>query len=171
MKAILDANRNSLMLLDLKFSIGTLGIGAGTFVAALYGMNLKSFIEEWDWGFPLVSLTCAVFTAIASVYGLRKLRRVQRISMWGEGEVGGKNVKEARRWVQNGGREDCAGSSEQGKGSWREVEPVADRLERMERMEWKTAERLRMLRIMERKEALRDFGDATAKEGGPSSRI
>lgn len=44
------------MLLDLKFSIGTLGIGAGTFIAALYGMNLKSFIEESDFGFPIVYL-------------------------------------------------------------------------------------------------------------------
>ena len=38
-KAILDANRNSLMLLDLKFSILTLAITAGTFVAALYGIK------------------------------------------------------------------------------------------------------------------------------------
>lgn len=159
------------MLLDLKFSIGTLGIGAGTFVAALYGMNLKSFIEEWDWGFPLVSLTCAVFTAIASVYGLRKLRRVQRISMWGEGEVGGKNVKEARRWVQSG-REDCAAPPEQGKGSWREVEPVAERLEKMERMEWKTAEKLRKLRIVEQKEAWkRDFGRSADGDGGPPAKV
>ena len=77
------------MLLDLKFSIGTLGIGAGTFIAALYGMNLKSFIEESDFGFPLVSLSCFVLSVIACVYGLRKLRRVQRISMWGEGDVSG----------------------------------------------------------------------------------
>ncbi|KAK5004511.1 magnesium ion transporter, partial [Elasticomyces elasticus] len=78
-KAILDANRNSLMLLDLKFTIGTLGIAAGTFVAALYGMNLKNFIEESDLGFPLVSLACGVFTVIAVIYGLRKLRKVQRL--------------------------------------------------------------------------------------------
>lgn len=50
-KAILDANRNSLMLLELRFSIFTLGIGAGTFVAALYGMNLKNFLEESNIGF------------------------------------------------------------------------------------------------------------------------
>jgi hypothetical protein len=34
-KAILDANRNSLMLLDLKFSVGTLGLAAGTAWASL----------------------------------------------------------------------------------------------------------------------------------------
>jgi magnesium transporter len=84
-KAILDANRNSLMLLDLKFSILTLAITAGTFVAALYGMNLKNFIEESDWGFYGISGWCTVVGCIAAVYGLHKLRRVQRVSMYGHG--------------------------------------------------------------------------------------
>lgn len=83
-KAILDANRNSLMLLDLKFSIGTLGIGSGAFVAALYGMNLKNFMEESSLGFWGVSAWSFVFAAIVCSYGLTKLRKVQRVSMWGE---------------------------------------------------------------------------------------
>ena len=83
-KAILDANRNSLMLLDLKFSIGTLGIGSGAFVASLYGMNLKNFIEESDIGFLGVSACSFILAAVVCTYGLKKLRRVQRVSMWGE---------------------------------------------------------------------------------------
>ncbi|OJD35240.1 magnesium ion transporter [Diplodia corticola] len=83
-KAILDANRNSLMLLDLKFSVWTVGIAAGTFVAALYGMNLKNFIEESDLGFWGVSGWCAIATLLTSYLGLGRLRRVQRVSMWGE---------------------------------------------------------------------------------------
>ncbi|KAL8697224.1 MAG: hypothetical protein Q9201_007238 [Fulgogasparrea decipioides] len=83
-KAILDANRNSLMLLDLKFSIGTLGIGSGAFVASLYGMNLKNFLEESNLGFIGVSTSSFVFAAIVCSYGLSKLRKVQRVSMWGE---------------------------------------------------------------------------------------
>ncbi|KAI9652909.1 MAG: magnesium ion transporter [Alyxoria varia] len=83
-KAILDANRNSLMLLDLKFSIGTLGLGGGTFVAALYGMNLKNFMEESELGFWGVSGWCSVFSIIVCWIGLKKLRRVQRLSMWGQ---------------------------------------------------------------------------------------
>ena len=72
------------MLLDLKFSIGTLGIGSGAFVASLYGMNLKNFMEESDMGFLGVSGCSAVLAlAICSVC-LKKLRRVQRVSMWGE---------------------------------------------------------------------------------------
>lgn len=83
-KAILDANRNSLMLLDLKISICTLGVGSGGFVAALYGMNLKNFIEENDLGFFGVSAWCFLFGCAAVAYGLNKLRKVQRVSMWGE---------------------------------------------------------------------------------------
>ncbi|KAJ6003120.1 hypothetical protein N7451_005667 [Penicillium sp. IBT 35674x] len=87
-KAILDANRNSLMLLDLKFSIGTLSLAAGTLFSALYGMNLKNFIEESDFGFGGVSVICFALTAIVSVYGLAKLRKLQRVRMWGESGVG-----------------------------------------------------------------------------------
>ncbi|KAI9804993.1 MAG: magnesium ion transporter [Piccolia ochrophora] len=98
-KAILDANRNSLMLLDLKFSIGTLGIGSGAFIAALYGMNLKNFMEESDLGFFAVTTWSFVFAAVVCAYGLVKLRKVQRVSMWGERGAG-------RR------------------GSWRDVDPL-----------------------------------------------
>ncbi|KAF2446958.1 cora-domain-containing protein [Karstenula rhodostoma CBS 690.94] len=95
-KAILDANRNSLMLLDLRFSILTLALTAGTFVAALYGMNLKNFIEESDFGFWGVSAWCTVFGFIVAVYGIRKLQRVQRLSMWGHG--GDKNMTTKGNW-------------------------------------------------------------------------
>lgn len=88
-KAILDANRNSLMLLDLKFSIGTLGLATGTLFSALYGMNLKNFIEESDLGFGAVSVTCFAITLVVCVYGLAKLRKLQRVRMWGEDGAGG----------------------------------------------------------------------------------
>ena len=78
------------MLLDLKFSIGTLGIGAGTFIAGLYGMNLKNFFEESDLAFWGISAWAFVFSAIICVYGLHKLRRTQRLSMWGESGSTGK---------------------------------------------------------------------------------
>ncbi|GKZ60021.1 magnesium ion transporter [Aspergillus niger] len=91
-KAILDANRNSLMLLDLKFSIGTLGLATGTLFSALYGMNLKNFIEESDLGFGAVSVTCFAITIVVCVYGLAKLRKLQRVRMWGESGVGGASM-------------------------------------------------------------------------------
>jgi magnesium transporter len=100
-KAILDANRNSLMLLDLKFSIGTLGIGSGAFIAALYGMNLKNFIEESDFGFWGVTGWSIVFSAIVCSYGLVKLRKVQRLSMWGEDGRKGRNWRDEDLGVVN----------------------------------------------------------------------
>lgn len=84
-KAILDANRNQLMLLEIKFSIGTLGLAGGTLIAGLYGMNLNNFIEETEWGFGSVSVICFGLSAIICVYGMRKLRKVQKVRMWGEG--------------------------------------------------------------------------------------
>ncbi|KIW47144.1 uncharacterized protein PV06_02743 [Exophiala oligosperma] len=84
-KAILDANRNQLMLLEIKFSVGTLGLAGGTLIAGLYGMNLNNFIEETDWGFGTVSVVCFALSAVICVYGMRKLRKVQKVRMWGEG--------------------------------------------------------------------------------------
>ena len=84
-RAILDANRNQLMLLEIKFSVGTLGLAAGTLIAGLYGMNLKNFIEESDLAFGVVTLTCFGLSAIVCVYGMRRLHRVQKVRMWSEG--------------------------------------------------------------------------------------
>lgn len=82
-RAILDANRNSLMLLDLKFSVGTLGLAMGTFLAGLYGMNLENFIEETNWGFGVVTAVSSFFSLLVCWYGLVKLRKVQRVKMYG----------------------------------------------------------------------------------------
>ncbi|KAI5851309.1 hypothetical protein DFP73DRAFT_149451 [Morchella snyderi] len=102
---ILDANRNSLMLLDLKFSIGTLGIGSGTFIAGLYGMNLKNFMEESDFAFWGVSGWAFVFSAIICAYGLHKLRRTQRLTMWGES-----GAKEGKRGWMSVGKQQAGGA-------------------------------------------------------------
>lgn len=93
------------MLLDLKFSIGTLGLATGTLFAGLYGMNLKNFIEESDYGFGGVSATCFAITAVVCYYGLAKLRKLQRVRMWGESGVGGAPIaplaagRGARPWA------------------------------------------------------------------------
>lgn len=78
---ILDANRNSLMLLDLKFQIGTLSLGAGALIASLYGMNLKNFIEETNWGFLGVSGFASVLTGLIILISLKNLYRLQRVTM------------------------------------------------------------------------------------------
>lgn len=71
------------MLLDLKFSVGTLGLAMGTFLAGLYGMNLENFIEETNWGFTAVTGVSALAGLVVCWYGLRLLRKVQRVRMGG----------------------------------------------------------------------------------------
>jgi hypothetical protein len=51
----------------------------------LYGMNLNNFIEETDWGFGSVSVICFGLSWAICIYGMRKLRKVQKVRMWGEG--------------------------------------------------------------------------------------
>lgn len=69
------------MLLDLKFSVGTLGLAMGTFLAGLYGMNLENFIEETTWGFSTITGMSSLASIMVCWYGLIKLRKVQRIKM------------------------------------------------------------------------------------------
>ncbi|PSR93854.1 mitochondrial inner membrane magnesium transporter mrs2 [Coniella lustricola] len=80
-RAILDANRNSLMLLELKFSVYTLGLAMGTFLAGLYGMNLENFIEETNFGFAAVTVGSAFASILVAWWGFTKLRKVQRVRM------------------------------------------------------------------------------------------
>ncbi|KAK3935601.1 hypothetical protein QBC46DRAFT_397092 [Diplogelasinospora grovesii] len=98
-RAILDANRNSLMLLDLKFSVGTLGLAMGTFLAGLYGMNLENFIEETNWGFGTITTTSIFFSLLVCWYGLVKLRKVQRVKMGGSSD--GLRRGDHNHWFHN----------------------------------------------------------------------
>lgn len=79
------------MLLDLKFSVGTLGLAMGTFLAGLYGMNLENFIEETNWGFSAVTGISALASLMVCWYGLRLLRRVQRVRMGQASSQRGRN--------------------------------------------------------------------------------
>ena len=80
-KFVLDANRNDLMLLGLKFSIGLLSMGITMYVAALYGMNLENFIEETDGGFELVVVFGTVSLAILFFFCAKQLNKLQKITM------------------------------------------------------------------------------------------
>ncbi|KAK9463161.1 uncharacterized protein V1516DRAFT_620798 [Lipomyces oligophaga] len=78
---ILDANRNSLMLLELKYSICAIGLGGGALVAALYGMNIPNYLEQSIAGFFLVSLFAGGLCIAIIMVGFRNLRKVQRVTM------------------------------------------------------------------------------------------
>ncbi|KAJ9659072.1 magnesium ion transporter [Neophaeococcomyces mojaviensis] len=110
-KAILDANRNQLMLFEIKVSIATLGLAGGTLIAGFYGMNLENFIEETNWGFGAVTSISFILSGWICVYGLRKLRKVQKVRMWGEG---GMKLYNGNPTLRSG---QFAGSSN--RGNWR----------------------------------------------------
>jgi magnesium transporter len=47
-------------------------------------MNLKNFMEETDWGFFGVSGASLFFAGAVVWFSLTKLRKLQRVSLWGE---------------------------------------------------------------------------------------
>lgn len=78
---VLDANRNELMLLSLRFTIGLLSTGCIIYVSALYGMNLENFIEESDGGFEAVVITGTIMTVLLFIFCLKQIDKVQKITM------------------------------------------------------------------------------------------
>ncbi|GAA6019268.1 hypothetical protein JCM11491_001295 [Sporobolomyces phaffii] len=82
---ILDANRNSLLGLDLRVSIATLGLTAGAMVAALFGMNLTSHLEDTPYSFTAVTLMAFALSGLVTGFGLRRLRTLRKVNLgWRE---------------------------------------------------------------------------------------
>ncbi|KAH6647064.1 hypothetical protein BKA67DRAFT_525252 [Truncatella angustata] len=100
MRAILDANRNALMIYEIKLSVGTLGLAMGTFIAGLYGANLENFIEETNWGFGTVTAVSCMLSIWVCIYGLRRLRSVQRVKMQSDER---RNLEHGYHWFQDEG--------------------------------------------------------------------
>ncbi|EDO15098.1 hypothetical protein Kpol_1071p5 [Vanderwaltozyma polyspora DSM 70294] len=98
---MLDANRNSLMLLELKVTIYTLGITVATLIPAFYGMNLKNFIEESNLGFGGVVFFSFVIAIMVTRTNFRSLRSVTRLSMLNNhsGSLSAKHRKLAKEYT------------------------------------------------------------------------
>ncbi|KIY48494.1 cora-domain-containing protein [Fistulina hepatica ATCC 64428] len=78
---ILDSNRNALLALDLKVSIAALGIGTGTLLAGLFGMNLTSHMEHHPWAFYGMSGMSAAFAILIAWGGLRRLAQIRKVGL------------------------------------------------------------------------------------------
>lgn len=78
---ILDTNRNSMMLFELKLTVYTLGFGVATLVPAFYGMNLKNYVEESVYGFGAVVVISILQGILMIIFMNRKLNAVQKITM------------------------------------------------------------------------------------------
>ncbi|GAA6054356.1 hypothetical protein JCM3770_003333 [Rhodotorula araucariae] len=123
---ILDANRNSLLGLDLRVSIMTLGLTAGAMIAALFGMDrrvpprlashrtarhstdpstrlppraqLTSQLETHPFAFPLITLFAFASAGFVTSFGLRRLAQLRRVGLGWRDEV--RQVGE--KWVRGG---------------------------------------------------------------------
>ncbi|EJT99317.1 cora-domain-containing protein [Dacryopinax primogenitus] len=80
---ILDSNRNALLALDIKIAILTLGVGVSSVGAAIFGMNLRSALEESSVAFWAVSGSALVAAGVVSALGLGKLARLRRVGLGG----------------------------------------------------------------------------------------
>ncbi|RDX46181.1 Mg2+ transporter protein cora-like protein [Lentinus brumalis] len=78
---ILDSNRNALLALDLKVSILTMGIGVGTLVAGVFGMNLRSHLEEHEFAFYAMTATAFAVSLGAAWIGVRRLSRIRKVGL------------------------------------------------------------------------------------------
>ncbi|CCK67897.1 Mfm1p KNAG_0A02080 [Huiozyma naganishii CBS 8797] len=78
---ILDSNRNQLMLLGVRFSIGMLSLGGAIFVGSVYGMNLENLIEETNYGFTSAVVVGCISTVWLYVASIRKLHRLQKMTL------------------------------------------------------------------------------------------
>jgi hypothetical protein len=61
----------------------TLGIGSGAAIAGLLGMNLKNFMEDWEYGFPLITSLAFGTSMLVCGYGLTRLKRIQKLTLYG----------------------------------------------------------------------------------------
>lgn len=78
---ILDAHRNNLMLFEIRVTIATLAVAGGTLIAGFYGMNLKNFFEDSDYGFASITITSLVITTIILGIFRRKLKVMQKLTL------------------------------------------------------------------------------------------
>ncbi|KAF9653724.1 Mg2+ transporter protein cora-like protein [Thelephora ganbajun] len=76
---ILDSNRNALLTLDLKISIITMGLGVGTLLAGLFGMNLTSHLEADSYAFFIMSGLSVAFAGVFSMYAIRRLHQIRKV--------------------------------------------------------------------------------------------
>lgn len=99
---ILDANRNSLMLFELKVTIYTLGFTVATLTPAFYGMNLKNYIEESNYGFGAVVVFSIIQGFFITLWNFKKLHRVQKLTMMSNSPMSIRNAilnRSYRGWM------------------------------------------------------------------------
>ncbi|KAJ2882692.1 magnesium ion transporter [Coemansia asiatica] len=73
---ILDSQRNSLLLLEIRLTILTVGLSTGTFLSGLFGMNLINALESRPEAFFVVSTIAFLAIFSLTFAGLRSMQKV-----------------------------------------------------------------------------------------------
>lgn len=74
----LDTSRNQLLIADTTVSIVSMGLGLGAYIVGMFGMNLKSSVEEVDYWFMVVSIM-TVFGIVGLAGGTIAYLKKQKI--------------------------------------------------------------------------------------------
>jgi magnesium transporter len=75
---MLDTNRNSLLLFELKLTVATMSVGTGALIASLFGMNLKNFMEDDPIAFGAVSAATLFTVGLTLAGAMRKVKVLSR---------------------------------------------------------------------------------------------
>ncbi|KAI8869846.1 Mg2+ transporter protein, partial [Ramicandelaber brevisporus] len=75
---ILDSQRNSLLLLELRVAITTMGMSCGALIASMFGMNLESGLEHHPQAFYIVAGTMMAMVSTAALLVMRKMRMIKK---------------------------------------------------------------------------------------------
>ncbi|KAI1317063.1 magnesium ion transporter [Mortierella claussenii] len=75
---ILGANRNQLLLFELRIAMGTLGMSSGAIIASLYGMNLHNYLETNPHAFAIVGSTALGISMMVFAFCSRKLKQLAK---------------------------------------------------------------------------------------------
>ncbi|KAI8055324.1 Mg2+ transporter protein cora-like protein [Syncephalis plumigaleata] len=71
---MLDSQRNSLLLFELRLAMVTMGLTGGAFIASIFGMNLLSTLENNPYAFFVVSGTAVAAASFAFTLAMRRMR-------------------------------------------------------------------------------------------------
>ncbi|PVU93711.1 hypothetical protein BB559_003192 [Furculomyces boomerangus] len=75
---ILDSQRNSLMLLEIRLTVLAVALGVGTFITSLFGMNLFSGFEEHPVAFYSITLVTITLALTLAGFGFLKVYKMSK---------------------------------------------------------------------------------------------
>lgn len=82
---LLSSTRNRLLNLEITIAFTTLGTSVGGLIGALFGMNLKTGLEEMPYVFGGVSIAAILLAVIIARWGRRALKRARSVKGEQEG--------------------------------------------------------------------------------------